>query len=422
MQEQRFDPALAPGRFKIARAILSFANRMPDLATRVCGGLAYVIVGAEPGSADGTKVYDGADLDNWLIKYLGGDGPAWTPNYVKHGDKDVLVIVVEAPKWGDRAHTLRQAYDKAVAGTIYYRSGSVSRQANPDEIRLLEQRLLRGQRTPELDGLQVSYGIDPPDELDLTTKQRADWPRVAIALDLAPIQIDEWIDARRTAIRALHQQAIDAAGRAKGLKPYAPYSIDVATIEDHLVQCREVLLGASQRVLVEGGNSLVTMAVTNPSERILDHVELTLTPGVPFSAFEEGRVPKELASLPAAPKPPKTGIPTVDQFHAYGPWFEPPKTSALGLEDYRLPDQRLDVDKTSITLNLGQIRPEKTATSSRFHLLLHRHSVAQAVTIYWTLTSPSADGVQRGSLQMPVASPRRIVLSASAGLPDDTNA
>jgi hypothetical protein len=104
-----FDPAESEGRLKTARAILSFANQMPDIAATACGGLAYVIIGAEPGGVDGVTVHDGADLDNWLIKYLGGDGPTWTPSYVKHGDKDVLVIVVVAPRWGDSAHTLWQA-------------------------------------------------------------------------------------------------------------------------------------------------------------------------------------------------------------------------------------------------------------------------------------------------------------------------
>lgn len=414
-KNNEFDLSGAPGRFKTARAILSFANRLPDAAATVCGGLAYVIVGAEPGKADGTAAHDGADLDNWLVRYLGGDGPVWSPTYVKHNDKDVLVIVVEPPKWGDHIHALRQAWEKFQLGTVFYRSGSVSRQANADEIRLLEERFCRGQRTPELDGLQVGFSIDPPEDKKLAAAQRAAWPRTAIAVDLAPDQVDEWIEARRARIRTHHEQAIDTARQTKGFKPFAPTTVDEAAIEDHLAQCREVLFDVSRRLLVEAGYSLITMSVTNPSGRILDHVELTLTPGLPFSAFEEERVPKDFAELPAAPKPPKT---SVDTFFKATPAFLADPSFSTPVMDFRLPNQWLDIDAKSITLKMGQIRPEKTATSSSFHLLLHRHPIADAVKVGWTLTSTSAEGVQRGSIQIPVASPRGVVISPSDGLPD----
>lgn len=418
-KNNEFDLTQAPGRFKTAQVILSFANRMPDAAATICDGLAYVIIGAEPGRVDGTAVHDGADLDNWLIRYLGGDGPVWSPNYIKHDDKDVLVIVVEPPKWGDHIHTLRQGWEKAQLGTIYYRSGSVSRQANADEIRLLEERILRGQRTPELDGLQVTYSIDPPDDSDdLTAQQRAAWPRHAIAVDLDPNQVDEWIDARRKLVRAHHEDAINSARQAKDFRPFAPTTVDDEAIEAHLAECRETLFDASRRVLIKAGYSLVTMSVTNPSTRILDHVELTLTPAVPFSAFEQGHVPKDLAKIPAPPKPPKTTIEKLITPRS----FLPSVPMALGLADYRIPNQWLEIDKTSITLKMGQIRPEKTATSSSFHLLLHRHPLSQAVAIPWTLTSTTAEGVQRGSFEIPVTSPRQIVLGPRHGLPNsDSN-
>lgn len=158
-----FDLTKAEGRFNAARVILSFANRMPDTASTVCGGLAYLIIGAEPGQVDGTAVIDAADLDTGLIKYLGGDGPRWSPNYVTVHGRDVLVILVEAPRWGDRIHALRRQLEGAQAGTVYVRSQSVSRPANPEELRRLEDRLLRGHQGPEIDGLQVGYTIGAPD-------------------------------------------------------------------------------------------------------------------------------------------------------------------------------------------------------------------------------------------------------------------
>lgn len=48
--KSQLDLTKPAGQFKAARAVLSFANRMPDPASTVCEGLAYLIVGAEAGS------------------------------------------------------------------------------------------------------------------------------------------------------------------------------------------------------------------------------------------------------------------------------------------------------------------------------------------------------------------------------------
>lgn len=53
--KSQLDLTQPAGQFKAARAILSFANRMPDTASTACEGLAYLIVGAEPGSVAGTR-------------------------------------------------------------------------------------------------------------------------------------------------------------------------------------------------------------------------------------------------------------------------------------------------------------------------------------------------------------------------------
>lgn len=160
--KSQLDLTRPPGQFKAARAILSFANRMPDTASTVCQGLAYLIVGAEAGGVAGTAVIDAAVLEQALIKYLGGDGPVWSPTYVTVQGHEVLVIVVEAPRWGDPIHTLRRTYETLHDGTVFFRSQAISRPANSAEHRLLEQRARRGEQSPELDGLQVGFEISKP--------------------------------------------------------------------------------------------------------------------------------------------------------------------------------------------------------------------------------------------------------------------
>jgi hypothetical protein len=56
------DLTSAAGRFEVARQILGFANRDPDVARRHAGGLAYLILGIEPGNPCGQSLIDNADL------------------------------------------------------------------------------------------------------------------------------------------------------------------------------------------------------------------------------------------------------------------------------------------------------------------------------------------------------------------------
>lgn len=149
------------GWFSISKQILGFANRHPDRAARFAGGLGYVVVGAEPGTVSGITPVDVAQLDDWLRVYLGNDGPAWSPTYVTVNDVEVLVVVVEPPRWGDRIFLLRKTYQPpkggggADKGTVFIRREAKTERANDVEHDMLQDRLLRGQRQP---GLELTLG------------------------------------------------------------------------------------------------------------------------------------------------------------------------------------------------------------------------------------------------------------------------
>ncbi len=393
------------GAFKAARAILSFANRMPNTAATICEGLSYLIVGAEAGSSAGTPALDAADLEQALIKYLGSDGPVWSPTHVTVQGKNVLVIVIEPPGWGDPPHTLRQTYNNNIEGTIYVRSQAISRPANAEEVRLLGQRLLRGQQTPELDGLRVGFTLSRPEAV--------------IALDPTPEQVDEWIEARREALVA-HQRAVVAAmeeprGASVGalLRP----SVDEQAIDEHIALCRERLFGATLRELLEGDFGQLTMNVINPHPRTLEAVELTLKIEAPHSAFEKDDVPDELQDLPVAPKPKRPFNWAERLSPPYVGWAA---RSVLSQSSLRAGDPWIDVEPDAITLQIGQVRPEKVVPSTTFHLFLLQRPPDNQLTVQWTLTSPSADGVQRGTTSLPVLPTQRVFLPPDHGLPDET--
>lgn len=139
----------AVGGFLIAKAVMGFANREPSRAAVVCEGTAYMIVGVEPRKVSGVERVDFAVLHDNVGKYT--NSVRWEPHYVEYGGKDVLVVVVEAPRDGDRMHTLQRDYEKYRAGTAFHRGPGKTEPANAREIVMLENRLLAGTVEPELD-------------------------------------------------------------------------------------------------------------------------------------------------------------------------------------------------------------------------------------------------------------------------------
>ncbi|KLO26478.1 hypothetical protein ABW16_19440 [Mycolicibacter heraklionensis] len=168
------DISTTAGKFAIAKAILGFMNRSVEQAHLVCEGVAYVVIGVEPGAADGVASEDHAKLDQRLKTYV--DGPRWTPFYVLFSRVEVLVIVVEPPRAGDQFHTLQKEFDKYRAGTIFHRGAAQSAPAGPKEIQMLENRLLAGVRQPELD-LTLTGVAEPLIRLSIEREQFEDWLR-----------------------------------------------------------------------------------------------------------------------------------------------------------------------------------------------------------------------------------------------------
>lgn len=405
------------GRYKVARAILGFANRMPDTAANTCGGVAYILIGAEPGKVSGTQVIDTSNLEHGLTNYLGGDGPVWTPLYLQIDGKDVLVVMVEPPKWGDRMATLRKQSNGLPAGTVFVRAQSNTRPANDDEIKMLEDRFLRGHQAPEIGGLQIGH------------KFTSTTPTPLLVFDPTEEEVESWIQQRREAIHAWHQASIDAieAPPKNNLAATVMFrrpTIDAVAIESHLDLCRQLLFDATRQAMVEHKLGLLQMTAHNPGRRTLDHVELTLTLDTPFSAFPEGRA-EELKPLPKPPAPPKqkdsrllasyfgSGIGNPAGIaRTIGPTFPAPYMPVLGI----------DVEENSITLDLYQIRPEKTGYSTDFHLFLHQRPDTDTIPITWTLTSTSTEGVQRGTVEIPTLARRGVLLPPTDGLPDKGSA
>lgn len=162
------------GKFAVAKAVLGFANRSVDDARLNCGGVAYMVVGVEPGAVVGIPAIDHADLTPGIKTYA--ETPRFTPRTIQFSGVEVLVVVVEPPEPGNPLHTLQKQYDKFHAGMVFHRGSARTAPAGPKEVEMLGRRLVQGMQLPELD-LTLGCAAEPLTRLSADREQRVDWLR-----------------------------------------------------------------------------------------------------------------------------------------------------------------------------------------------------------------------------------------------------
>jgi hypothetical protein len=95
--KSQLDVSKPEGAFAVAKAILGFANRMPDVAEQWADGHAYLLVGAEEGGVRGVPTHDIEKVDAWLGRYLGEFGRyqfTYVPFDNGEGTRHVMLVDV----------------------------------------------------------------------------------------------------------------------------------------------------------------------------------------------------------------------------------------------------------------------------------------------------------------------------------------
>lgn len=145
----------------LSKAIIAFSNRDPAESARVVGGIGILLVGLEPGAVHGVTPVDNADLDQKICSYIGVDGPVWIPHWFTYQGKDVLIIEVQPPQWGDPIHVFRKDFDKIRDGQVYVRKHARSEPAVHADIARLADRRARSHVSEKLD-IEVKAGYPQP--------------------------------------------------------------------------------------------------------------------------------------------------------------------------------------------------------------------------------------------------------------------
>lgn len=143
-----------------------------------------------------------------------------------------MVVTVEAPRYGDRMHTLAKAYQPekgkgANAGTIFVRKQGRSVPAGPGDIHALEERLIRGLKEEQVLDLQVEWVAEEGEQLT--------------PLDLTAEAVDEWLERRREAVVAMQPPDYETPEKSTFVATVLSASSDPRSAEEYLREVEEHL-------------------------------------------------------------------------------------------------------------------------------------------------------------------------------------
>lgn len=359
--KRSLDLTTPAGRFVAAKAILGFANRSPEVAAQTCEGTAYLVVGAEPGRVDGVEaIVDHAHLAQKIKTFA--DGPRWTPHDIPYEGKTVLVIVVAPPRNGDHIHTLQTDYDKAQAGTIFHRGAAITERAGPNDVLMLEDRLLRGIREPDLD-LALSMQAEPLNRLRIDDQA-----------------VQGWLDRREAHARSTNQRPLPpiqppppsvpgfanstAAGIFGPFGQFGQFSGRYANPEDaeeferrineDRAQCDERLVNNVVREITRSVKNKVAFTVSNRTNEPIKDVQLTVLLRCPELLAYAGLSPaRRMPPLPTWPdvldRMRSHHIPLIMDSVTETPIYSRFDAAVVPYDDY-----------TELTYHIGDLRPGET--------------------------------------------------------------
>lgn len=365
--KSQLDLTTAHGLFKIGKAVLSFANREPDVAQLKAEGAAYLVVGVEPRTTRGITPIDPSRLRSRLNPFLGPSGPAWGHDYVSFSGYEVLVVIVEPPRWGDPIYPLRKGYDDAPDGLVLVRRGASSEPATSREIDMLVQRA-RGGRMPGL------------------TVQWAEPTAVFYPIDDRPELRDLWLGRERERLESFQR----SRPRVTLLEP--PTAIE---IDKWCTKAENGLIDAVTRAVLETGENRCRLRIINPTERNLPATELRLRlpPGVRAADPDH---PEDYDYLPRRPK--QRSVAGFDSSLLARPLdLAPPLPRNL---DIRPASDHRAVQE--VVFDPIDLRPHCEVELDVI-CLVPPASTRGTLAANWSATSTAVDGAVRGSLPIEVS-------------------
>ena len=391
--KRSIDFSTAEGRFPLAKNVLGMANRMPETALRNLGGYGYILVGVELGLIVGVDPVDPAHLHDWIDPYIGATGPDWQPRYVTVDDKTIAVIEVAPPRPGDRIHALRKECAGFRRGTIFVRKNGKTHQADDQDVANLELRA-KGTRL-ELDLLLV--GTEPMSWFDRTAVE-AEITRIANRLrdEQLTHARDYRAVSRPSTARSFAESRTMALAFPRERRSLDEFGYEVD--EWHSEWTHEALQHWAENYML-AGHGAYSLRLRNLTDQNFADVQVRLH--IDGAQVEE-EPPPAAVELPKRPTP--FGEDT--RLFAIGNFDQ---SILMPIVDFATPFDQPEFSVTQfdgtveVVWNVGHLRPMGSVDSAELCILVDAPQDSNHLSIAWSATSTSVNGVHQGVLEIPRA-------------------
>jgi schlafen family protein len=407
----------ATGRATIAKAVLGFANRDPDVAARVMGGCAYLLAGVSPGQLVGVDFVDAAQLEAQVATYVGRE-VQWRPDYVAVDGKEVMVVIVEPPRLGDHAHPVRKTFNPSgpgpvlQEGTVFVRHQASTDPATAADIDMLSRR------AAQRPGDELEVAVRPASEtslrpVDLSPEAQAKYLEHEEARLLSPIS-----RPRRTQLGLSPTMQNLLLGGSGGGGEYRSQEKYREEISEYLDQLRDTLpkILPARAFLHEVAR--LRLEVVNPTDTTFTkvRVEICLPPELRVEdwhgdARAEGELPKRPVPYGRARQSPlgfRGGV-SMASLSALGP-------APVLASDF--PDIYAGPDGVRVEYAPIDVRPQGVAPLRNIWLVID-DPAAESIPVRWEATATNAAKRLSGTFDVPVDQPPVDVEQLMAEVPDE---
>ena len=364
----------------ISKCIAGFANRDPIVSKRWAGGCSYLVIGAEPGNVGGVTPVDNAILHAGISRFV-RQTVRWSPQYIKQEGKQVLVITVESPEFGDQIVAMLTSYQSNERGASVCREGDVF-------IRRHGRTDLAGQQ--DYDMLVRRFAASGERASDIGVQVLNDVAAVPVACDSHVITT--WRQREeRARLEPLEQGTQDGRGSPLLLnfenRSPEEYRRQVAS---YLTKMASVFPSIARAGALLDRDPSMQLVVINETEHNFTGVRVEVT--------IEGDVWAYRSAEDAQPE-----MPTPPREWRSGPWITMPSIQSMPTVDIWGP--HIDNSgSSSIEFPDVDIRPGERVTLDPIHLVCDVKLAGAMLTAKWTATSSSASGVARGDFPIKVSS------------------
>ncbi|MCZ4101079.1 hypothetical protein [Streptomyces sp. H39-C1] len=395
------------GRAHVARAIIGFANRLPDEAGRFAEGHGYLLVGVDHEHMPGVEQHDITELVRWIEPYV-GEEIGWRPTYVEAegetGTVAVLVVTVDPPRWGDAVHCMRKEAphpkrDKSIPEAAVFIRGSegTTRRAMARDLDALSRRLLHQPLSMDLE-LQVKAGA--VGSLSCTEDEIKTWLKGEEKAALASLLAHQAKKPQRPPFNKFAYQPMPGLMEMRETRTPEQY---LQAVRSYLDKCRDKLPKAIEEAT---GARLTPLALRliNLESTNLENMQVELYIPGNVLAIEVGsdtvadneRFPRSLPSRPY--------YGSVDRFPAAAlltsryptPWAAGGRRASIHIDNS---------GSARLQLPPVHLRPGRYVDLEPF-VVVGAHDETGPITAEWSATCTNRDGNMAGSVTLPRAAPR----------------